>query len=108
MRHIRRLSVKEYRAVVALLEQDHDDIVELAKNIVRMLNNMRSAESTWVRAVQEGSGALLYGPYRSAEEALTDDLSVGSMKAGPERVQIYSLIPPFGQAAEEREDRERE
>ena len=108
MRHVRRLRPNEYRAVAKMLESDHDDVVELSKNIVRMLNNMRAGEATWVRAVREGSGVLLYGPYTSAADAREDSISVGSMFQGPEYVRIYSLIPPWGQVSDEREDKERE
>lgn len=108
MRHVRRIRPTEYRAVAKMLESDHEDVVELSKNIVRMLNNMRSAEATWVRAVRDGSGYLLFGPYTSAADALGDSVSRGSLTRDAGDVRVYSLIPPWGQTAEEREDRERD
>lgn len=107
MRHLRRIRVAEYRAVAKMLESDHEDVVELSKNIVRMLNRMRAGETTWVRAVRDGSGYLLYGPYTSASDALGDGVSRGDLTRDTGDVRVYSLIPPFGQTAEEREDKER-
>ena len=106
--NIRRLRPTEYRAVVAMLEQDSDDVDELAKNIVRRLNRLRAEEAVWVRVVKHGTGVLAYGPYNTGEEARTDDQSWGPAKNNEGQMMVLSLIPPFGQPLAELDDRERE
>lgn len=106
--NVRRLRPTEARAVLRMLEDDHDDVEELAKNIVRMLNRMRAAEPTFVRVVRHGTGYLMYGPYASASDARSDDLSNGPAKAvDPDDIRVYSLIPPFNQPMQELDDLER-
>jgi hypothetical protein len=107
--NVRRLRPKEYKAVLAMLESDHDDVEELAKNVVRMLNRMRAEEPVWVRVVRDGTGYVMYGPYQTAEEARGDDLSVGASKAvSPEDIRVFSLVPPWGQPMQELDEREME
>lgn len=105
--NVRRLRPSEWRAVLALLEQDHDDVELLAKDIVRTINRLRAVEPVWVRVVEHGSGAVLYGPYNSAEEARTDDQSWGPSKVRG-RMFTASLVAPFGQPMDELDDAERQ
>ena len=106
--NVRRLRPTEYRAVVAMLEEDSDDVDELAKNIVRMLNRLRATEPQWIRAVKHGTGVLVYGPYQKPEDARTDDASWGPAKDNEGQMMVLSLIPPFGQPMDELDDKERE
>lgn len=92
-----------------MLESDHDDVEELAKNVVRMLNRMRAEEPVFVRVVRHGTGYLMYGPYQTADDARSDDLSCGPSKApDPDDIRVYSLVPPWGQPMQELDERERE
>lgn len=97
--NVRRLRPTEVSAVADLLAQEHDDLEELAKEVCRTINRMRAEEPHWVRVVQFGSGYLMYGPYRSAEEAREDSLS--GAPDGTGEFRLWSLIPPYGQAAEQ-------
>jgi len=100
--NVRRIRPKEVSAVADLLMAEHEDVEELAKEICRKINEMRAEEPVWVRGVRDGTGTVLYGPYRSADDARGDSASVGTMK-GPEgpQVALWSLVPPFGQADSE-------
>lgn len=99
--NVRRIRPTEVSAVAELLAEEHEDVEELAKDICRAINKMRAVEPNWVRVVQHGSGYLMYGPYRSAEEARSDDLSRGPAKVDSVAVATWSLIPPYGQTDSE-------
>ena len=61
---------------------------------------LRTTEFLW----QEGHTA-----HATAEEARSDDLSVGSSRTvTADDIRVYSLIPPFGQPMHELDDKERE
>lgn len=99
--NVRRLRPKEVAAVAELLVEENEDVEELAKDICRAINKMRSVEPNWVRVVQHGSGYIMYGPYRSAEEARGDDVSRGPGAGTEVTVATWSLVPPYGQAEAE-------
>lgn len=99
--NVRRLRPTEVKAVAEALVEEHEDVEELAKDICRAINRMRATEPNWVRVVQHGSGYLMYGPYRSAEEAREDDASRGPSREEQVSVATWSLIPPYGQAEQE-------
>lgn len=99
--NVRRLRPKEVEAVAEMLVEEHEDVEELAKNICRRINRMRSEEPVWVRVVRHGTGYLMYGPYQTAEAARGDDLSRGPGASTEVAVATWSLIPPYGQAEAE-------
>lgn len=99
--NVRRLSPKEVSVVADLLVDESDDVEDLAKKICRGINQHRSEEMVWVKVVQSGSGYVLYGPYRSAEEGHSDVESAGPGRE-PGAHRMVSLVPPWGQGKEDR------
>lgn len=104
--NIRRMRPTEVALVVKMLEHDHDDVEQLAKNILGAINRKRAEEPLFVRVVKDGTGYLFYGPYASADSARLDNASTGTGLGG--LMRVYSLIPPFGQPINELEDERRE
>lgn len=93
---MRRLSPNEVRAVADLLSEEHEDVEELAKAIVRRINQMRSEEELWVRAVKSAGCYQFYGVYRSAEEGHRDASATGA-GSQPMEYRMYRLLAPWGQ-----------
>lgn len=91
---VRRIRPTEVRAVLRLLEADHEDVEALAADIVRTINQMRADQPVWVRAVRDGTGYLLFGPYSSAEQARGDIHAVGTRGTAFDDVRLYRLLPP--------------
>lgn len=67
---MRRLKPTEVRAVADMLEEPASDTVELARMILRKVNEMRDREQLWVAiATRENREARVYGPYLTLNEA---------------------------------------
>ena len=92
--NVRRITKAEVSAIADILAEESDDIEELAKTILRAINLHRAEEENWVKVVKHGTDYFMYGPYRTAEAARSDE----SCMSGESR--NWSLIPPFGQGQE--------
>lgn len=67
---MRRLKPTEIKAVAEILEAPADDTHELARAILRKVNEMRDREQLWVAAVRAQSGeSQIFGPYLTLNEA---------------------------------------
>jgi hypothetical protein len=67
---VRRLKPTEIKAVAELLEAPASDTADLARDILRKVNEMRERESLWVVAVaRPRREAQLFGPYLTQAEA---------------------------------------
>lgn len=98
--NLRRLRPKEVALVAELLSEEHDDVEELARAIVRAINRYRMEEPTFVRVVRKDgdTGAVFYGPYQSFKDAFEDTMSCGAGKPDTTyQMFVASLVPPFGQ-----------
>ena len=64
----------EVKAVVALLEQDHDDVEALAQELLDTLVELKWSRSGWVVVLQDPAmpTPLLYGPYATPTQARRD------------------------------------
>ena len=67
---MRRLKPTEIRAVADLLDSPASDADELARIILRKVNELRDREALWVVGVGPDSGpAQIFGPYLTLAEA---------------------------------------
>ena len=99
---VRRLRPREVALVADILSQEHEDVEELAKTVVRELNKFRATEQLYARAVNTGHRTLLYGPYPSPADALNDDLSFGIGKGETTyQVRVVPLHGPYGAVLED-------
>lgn len=92
---VRAIRPKEVVLVSDLLAAEHPDADALARAILRAINVYRAGEPTWVRVVRDGSAAVFYGPYPSAEAARTDHLSAGTLLHGTGPMFVVALVPPY-------------
>lgn len=61
----------EVRAVVKLLEAEHEDVEELAKEVLRTIDEMRSDDRLYVLHVFNATGHFeTWGPYPTAKQAV--------------------------------------
>lgn len=104
--NLRRLRPKEVAVIADILAEPAEDVEQLAKDVLRAINNYRASEPLFARAVKsEGtSTVLLYGPYPTTEAAATDEMSAG---IGPEgstyQAAVVPLHGPYGAVTEEME-----
>ena len=100
--NLRRIRPKEVRLIADILAEPADDVEELAKAVLRALNQYRASEPLFVRAVKDGTATILYGPYPDPISASTDDQSNGTLKSRSyvEAVRYMKVVPlhgPYGQ-----------
>jgi hypothetical protein len=99
--NVRRLRPREVSLVADLLAEPADDIEELARAIIRALNDYRAREPLYARIVRIKRTTLLYGPYPSVEAAMADDASAGIGKPGqPYEVGVAPLHGAYGNQSE--------
>lgn len=86
----------EVRAVVKLLEQEHEDVEELAKEVIKTLDVMRSDDRLYVLAVT-GSGPLeVWGPYPTALQAVKGAPEAVQGRSGASYKPVYLFRPGVG------------
>lgn len=60
-----RIRPSDVKAVVAMLDQEHDDVTELAKQVIRLITDRITERSELVVLVE----CVAYGPYTTVKEA---------------------------------------
>lgn len=68
-------------AIVRLLEQEHEDVEELAESIWKLVDDARRDRDIWVVGVNyDGVGQFLFGTYESEATARKDIEGRGNIK----------------------------
>jgi hypothetical protein len=75
-----RTRKKELDAIVKLLEQEHEDIEDLAEAVWKEIDEQRRGRDLWVVAVKMDEMNFLYGAYES-EATAKKDVEAGNIKA---------------------------
>lgn len=87
---------KEIDSIVALLEQEHEDVHELVGEVWKTIDNARRDRELWVVATRVAGGTnLIYGPYES-EATARKDVELGQIKGVDkgDRYMIMNLLSP--------------
>lgn len=64
-----RLRPTEVKAVAAALNEPADDVTDLAKHIINLLDEMRAGRKQYVIVHPQGRLLSTYGPYDTVKEA---------------------------------------
>lgn len=64
-----RLRPSEIKAVAALLDEPAESVEDLAKDVIRTLNEMREGRKEYVVTLLDGGIVSTWGPYDTIKEA---------------------------------------
>lgn len=64
-----RLRPTEVKAIVALLDEPAEDVTELAKNVIRTLDELRQGRKEYVVTLLDGGIVSTWGPYDTVKIA---------------------------------------
>ncbi len=90
-----RTRKKELDAIAKLLEQEHEDVEDLAESIWKLVDEQRRGRELWVVAVRMDGMNFLYGAYES-EATARKDVESGRIKSvgTKDLYMIMKLLSP--------------
>lgn len=92
-----RTRKKELDKIVKLLEQEHEDVHELAEQVWKLVDELRREREVFVVGVNyQGVGQFLYGMYESKAVAEKDCSGKGNLKAlaDGDTYRIFNVLKP--------------
>lgn len=94
---MRRMKPTEVRAIADMLQEPAEDADELARMILRRINEMRDREGVWVMQVFDVESRriqAMWGPYQSAQQArrAVEEGRVLSISKGESRASLWRLV----------------
>lgn len=90
-----RTRKKELDAIVKVLEQEHEDIEELAEQVWKLIDEQRRGRDLWIVAVKMDDLTFLYGAYDS-EASAKKDVESGNIKAVGlnNQYKLFKMLSP--------------
>lgn len=86
---------KEIDQMVALLEQEHEDVVALAKELWKLIDNARRQREAYVVLMQcEGVGHFVFGMYDSTTQIEKDLSEKGNLRgiSPKDKYRIFKVL----------------
>jgi len=86
---------KEIDQMVAVLEQEHEDVVALAKELWKLIDKARREREAYVVGVQyEGVGQFVFGMYDSMAQIEKDLSEKGNLKglSHKDKYKIFKVM----------------
>ena len=98
-----RTRKKEIEQIISVLEREHDDVIQLAEDIWKLIDNARRERELYVVGVDhEGMGQYIYGTYDSVaqiEKDLSDKGNLRGMSRG-DRLKVFKVLSSSSMADE--------
>lgn len=92
---------KELDAIVALLEQEHEDVVELADKVWKLVDDYRRSRELYVVGIEHvGVATLVYGAYESMAQVEKDLGEKGNLRgmSRKDRYKVFKVLSPSERA----------